>query len=45
MDAQVNLKPLLAQIAIGKSLSEFEAREAFEIIMSGDATPAQTGAG
>jgi len=44
MDDQANLKPLLAKIAIGNSLSEIEARDAFEIIMSGDATPAQTGA-
>jgi anthranilate phosphoribosyltransferase len=44
MDDKANLKPFLAKIAIGNSLSEIEARDAFEIIMSGDATPAQTGA-
>ena len=36
-----NLKPMLAQLAMGESLSETEAEEAFGIIMSGEATPAQ----
>lgn len=39
-----DLKPLLGQLADGKSLSETEAESAFEIIMSGAATPAQIGA-
>ena len=36
-----NLKPVLAQLAMGESLSEAEAEKAFGIIMSGEATPAQ----
>src|ERR1700745_1065958 len=39
-----DLKPLLAQVAAGRSLSESEAEAAFDIIMSGDATPSQMGA-
>src|SRR5882724_1719843 len=39
-----DLKPLLAHVAQGKSLSESEAEAAFEIIMSGNATPSQMGA-
>lgn len=38
------LKPFLATIAAGKSLSEAEADRAFDIIMSGEASPAQIGA-
>ena len=38
------LKTLLARVADGHRLSEAEATEAFEIIMSGNATPAQMGA-
>jgi anthranilate phosphoribosyltransferase len=38
------LKPLLAMVADGKSLSEQEAERAFEIIMTGNATPSQIGA-
>lgn len=37
------LKPHLAKVASGASLSFEEAREAFDIIMSGDATPGQMG--
>jgi anthranilate phosphoribosyltransferase len=37
------LKPLLAKVADARALTEAEAGEAFEIIMSGDATPAQIG--
>jgi anthranilate phosphoribosyltransferase len=37
------LKPFLAQVAAGRTLSEAEAEAAFEVIMSGDATPAQMG--
>ncbi len=36
-----NLKPILAQLAIGETLSEAQAEAAFGIIMSGEATPAQ----
>ena len=39
-----DLKPLLAQVAAGAALSESEAEAAFEIIMSGAATPSQIGA-
>ncbi len=39
-----NLKPLIARLAAGETLSDAEAEGAFEIIMSGEATPAQIGA-
>ncbi|MCZ6637218.1 MAG: anthranilate phosphoribosyltransferase [Alphaproteobacteria bacterium] len=39
-----DFKALLAQVADGASLSREQAEEAFEIIMSGDATPSQMGA-
>jgi anthranilate phosphoribosyltransferase len=39
-----DLRPLLAQVAAGHALSESEAETAFEIIMSGNATPSQMGA-
>src|SRR6185437_7242698 len=39
-----DLKALLAQVAQGKRLSEGEAEAAFDIIMSGNATPSQIGA-
>lgn len=35
------LKPLLAQVADGKPLSRGEARTAFNVLMSGEATPSQ----
>ena len=38
-----DLKALLAHVAQGRSLSEKEAEAAFDIIMSGDATPSQMG--
>ena len=38
-----DLKALLAHVADGKSLDAAQAERAFEIIMSGDATPAQMG--
>lgn len=38
------MKPLLAKVAENCSLTESESESAFEIIMSGNATPAQTGA-
>src|SRR5437588_372571 len=39
-----DLKPLLAAVAAGRRLSESQAEAAFEIIMSGNATPSQMGA-
>ncbi len=39
-----DLRPLLAIVAAGRALSEAEAEAAFDIIMSGDATPSQMGA-
>ena len=38
-----DLRPLLARVAAGERLTEAEAEAAFEIIMSGDATPSQMG--
>jgi anthranilate phosphoribosyltransferase len=40
----INLRPVLAHLAEGKSLSEDEAEAAFDTLMSGEATPAQIGA-
>ncbi|MFC5385966.1 anthranilate phosphoribosyltransferase [Aquamicrobium segne] len=37
------LKPFIASVSSGKPLNFEEAREAFDIIMSGDATPGQVG--
>ena len=42
--ATADLKALLAHVAQGRSLGESEAEAAFDIIMSGDATPSQMGA-
>jgi anthranilate phosphoribosyltransferase len=42
--APADLKPLIALVAQGRCLSEEEAEAAFDIIMSGDATPSQMGA-
>src|SRR5712692_9547906 len=39
-----DLRPLLASAASGRSLTEAEAEAAFDIIMSGNATPSQIGA-
>ena len=39
-----DLKPLLAHVAAGRTLSETQAEAAFEIIMSGNATASQIGA-
>jgi anthranilate phosphoribosyltransferase len=39
-----DLRPILALVAAGNRLSEQEAEAAFEIIMSGGATPSQMGA-
>lgn len=44
MDPHNRMKTSLAKVAAGSSLSESEARDAFDIIMSGDATQAQIGA-
>lgn len=38
-----DLKPLLAKVATGTALSVEEARTAFDIMMSGEATPTQIG--
>ncbi|MBT7583686.1 MAG: anthranilate phosphoribosyltransferase, partial [Kordiimonadaceae bacterium] len=37
------LKPFLSLVADGKTLSEVEARDAFSVIMEGEATDAQIG--
>ncbi|MEM7427641.1 MAG: anthranilate phosphoribosyltransferase [Pseudomonadota bacterium] len=37
------LKPLIAKVAAGESLTRDEAREAFDVMMSGEATPSQIG--
>lgn len=37
------LKPLIAKAANGEALSRQEARDAFDILMSGEATPSQIG--
>lgn len=37
------LKPLIAKVAAGTPLTRAEAREAFDVMMSGDATPSQIG--
>jgi len=39
-----NLKPVLARLAGGATLSEAEAEAAFDVVMSGEATPAQIAA-
>ena len=36
-------KPLIAKVAAGTPLTRSEAREAFDVMMSGDATPSQIG--
>ncbi|WP_187971748.1 anthranilate phosphoribosyltransferase [Aquibium microcysteis] len=38
-----DFKPFIARVASGQSLSFEEARQAFDIVMSGEATPAQIG--
>ena len=42
-NAAEGIQSLLNKVAIGQTLSEDEAENAFDIIMSGDATPAQIG--
>jgi len=39
-----DLKPFLARLATGEKLTEADAQAAFDVIMSGEATPAQIGA-
>jgi anthranilate phosphoribosyltransferase len=39
-----NLKPFIARLAAGETLTDDHAEAAFDIIMSGEATPAQIGA-
>jgi anthranilate phosphoribosyltransferase len=41
--ATADLKPLIGKLAAGEPLSRAEAERAFDIIMSGEATPAQIG--
>ena len=36
-----DLKPLIAKVANGQALSRMESREAFNVMMSGEATPSQ----
>ncbi|SMH48537.1 anthranilate phosphoribosyltransferase [Mesorhizobium australicum] len=38
-----DFKPFIAKVAAGKALTFEEAREAFDIVMSGEATPSQIG--
>jgi anthranilate phosphoribosyltransferase len=38
------LKPLIAKVANGESLNRDQSRQAFDILMSGEATPSQIGA-
>jgi anthranilate phosphoribosyltransferase len=38
-----DLKPLIAKAANGQALSRAEARDAFDVLMSGEATPSQIG--
>jgi anthranilate phosphoribosyltransferase len=38
-----DLRPFIARVAAGERLTEAQAEEAFDIIMSGDATPSQIG--
>jgi anthranilate phosphoribosyltransferase len=39
-----NLKPFIARLAAGETLSDEQSEKAFDVIMSGEATPAQIGA-
>jgi anthranilate phosphoribosyltransferase len=43
-DRPADLKRFLGKLALRQTLTETEAAQAFEVIMSGDATPAQIGA-
>jgi anthranilate phosphoribosyltransferase len=44
MSAAGEIRTIIATVAAGRSLTLEQAREAFDIMMSGDATPAQVGA-
>jgi anthranilate phosphoribosyltransferase len=44
MSAAGEIRAIIATVAAGRSLTLEQAREAFDIMMSGDATPAQVGA-
>jgi anthranilate phosphoribosyltransferase len=44
MSAVGEIKAIIATVAAGRALTLEQAREAFDIMMSGDATPAQVGA-
>ncbi|MDP2697796.1 anthranilate phosphoribosyltransferase [Thalassospira sp.] len=44
MSAEYDLKPVLAKVATGTTLNEQEAEQAFDVLMSGHATPSQMGA-
>ncbi|OKH90050.1 anthranilate phosphoribosyltransferase [Thalassospira sp. TSL5-1] len=44
MSTEHDLKPTLAKVATGATLSEQEAEQAFDVLMSGQATPSQMGA-
>ena len=43
-DARLDMKEILALVAEGERLSVDQTRRAFDVMMSGDATPSQTGA-
>ena len=43
MTAGTDLKPFVAEVAAGRSLTREQARAAFDVIMSGEATPSQIG--
>ena len=43
MSTEADFRKLLAKVATGQRLSEAEAAEAFDAMMSGDATPSQMG--
>jgi anthranilate phosphoribosyltransferase len=44
MTTEYDLKPVLAKVANGETLSEEQAERAFDVLMSGQATPSQMGA-
>ncbi|OSQ48752.1 anthranilate phosphoribosyltransferase [Thalassospira alkalitolerans] len=44
MSTEYDLKPVLAKVANGEKLNEEQAEQAFDVLMSGQATPSQMGA-
>jgi anthranilate phosphoribosyltransferase len=42
--AQINIKPILTELAAGRQLDGVQMREVFDAILAADATPAQIGA-